>query len=48
VARFFLLSNLQGLRRSCHKVKTDEDKAHQGEWPDVLAAEAAAPKRFCF
>ena len=44
-AGFFLMSNLQGLCRSCHKVKTDEDKAHQGEWPDVVAIEAAAPKK---
>lgn len=44
-AGFYLLSNLQGLCRSCHKTKTDEDKAHQGEWPDVIAKENAAPKK---
>src|SRR5438270_4906939 len=44
-ADFYLMSNLQGLCRSCHKTKTDEDKAHQGEWPDVVAIESAAPKK---
>jgi 5-methylcytosine-specific restriction endonuclease McrA len=44
-AGFYLMSNLQGLCRSCHKTKTDEDKAHQGEWPDVIAKENAAPKK---
>jgi|SRR5580692_2677579 5-methylcytosine-specific restriction endonuclease McrA len=48
VAGFYLLSNLQGLCRSCHAVKTNEDKAHQGEWPDVVAAHAAAPKKTWF
>lgn len=44
-AGYFLLSNLQGLCRPCHGLKTDEDKTHTGPWPDVVAAEAAAPKR---
>ena len=44
-AGFYLMSNLQGLCRSCHAIKTLEDKQHQGPWPDVIAAEDAAPKR---
>jgi 5-methylcytosine-specific restriction endonuclease McrA len=44
-AGFFLQSNLEGLCRSCHGVKTLEDKTHVGEWPDVVAIEAAAPKK---
>jgi 5-methylcytosine-specific restriction endonuclease McrA len=42
---FFLLSNLQGLFRSCHTIKTNEDKQHQGPWPSVLDKEDAAPKK---
>lgn len=45
MAGFFLLSNLQALCRSCHAIKTNRDKAHQGPWPDVLAIEDAAPKK---
>jgi 5-methylcytosine-specific restriction protein A len=44
-AGYFLLSNLQGLCRSCHGKKTLEDKAHVGPWPDIIAIEAAAPKK---
>ena len=44
-AGYFLLSNLQGLCRACHAVKTAEDKAHTGPWPSVVEAEAAAPAR---
>lgn len=44
-AGFFLLSNLQGLCRSCHAIKTNEDKAHSGPWPSLLDAEDRAPKR---
>lgn len=47
-AGFFFKSNLQGLCRSCHKLKTDEDKQHvaSGEpWPDIVAKELAAPKK---
>ena len=45
LAGFFLMSNLQGLCRECHWVKTNEDKAHVGPWPDVVETERAAPKR---
>jgi 5-methylcytosine-specific restriction endonuclease McrA len=44
-AGYFLKSNLQGLCRSCHGLKTTEDKCHVGPWPDVVAIEAAAPKK---
>jgi 5-methylcytosine-specific restriction endonuclease McrA len=44
-AGYFLKSNLQGLCRSCHWTKTNEDKAHVGEWPDVVAKEQAQPKK---
>ena len=44
-AGFFLMSNLQGLCRSCHGFKTNEDKAHVGPWPSVLEAEDRAPKK---
>jgi len=44
-AGYFLRSNLQGLCRLCHGVKTMEDKAHSGEWPDVLDAEKRAVKK---
>jgi 5-methylcytosine-specific restriction endonuclease McrA len=44
-AGYFLRSNLQGLCRRCHADETAEDKTHAGEWPDVVAVEAAAPKR---
>jgi hypothetical protein len=44
-AGYFLFSNLQGLCRPCHGLKTLEDKAHVGPWPDVVAIEVAAPKR---
>lgn len=44
-AGFYLLSNLQGLCRACHWAKTIEDKAHTGPWDDVIAREAATPKR---
>ena len=43
-AGFFLMSNLQGVCRSCHALKTAEDKAHVGPWPDVIAVEDAAQK----
>ena len=42
---FYLLSNLQGLCRSCHGFKTNEDKAHVGPWPSVLDAHDAAPRK---
>jgi len=44
-AGYFFKSNLQGLCRSCHWTKTNEDKMHVGEWRDVVAIEAAAPKK---
>ena len=44
-AGFYLRSNLQGLCRACHYVKTDEDKGHTGAWQDVTARDAHAPKR---
>jgi hypothetical protein len=42
---YFLRSNLQGLCRACHWVKTNEDKTHVGEWPDVIENERLAPPR---
>jgi 5-methylcytosine-specific restriction endonuclease McrA len=45
VAGFYLLSNLCGLCRSCHAVKTNEDKRHVGPWPSVLEKEDAQPKK---
>jgi 5-methylcytosine-specific restriction endonuclease McrA len=44
-AGFYFMSNLQGLCRSCHFIKTIEDKAHVGPWPDVVAKEQAQPKK---
>lgn len=44
-AGYYLLSNLQGLCRSCHGVKTLEDKAHTGPWPDVIETERLAPRK---
>ena len=44
-AGFFFRSNLQGLCRACHAVKTDEDKSHVGPWLDVVLIEEQAPKR---
>lgn len=42
---YYLASNLQGLCRKCHYVKTTEDKVHVGPWPSVLDAEDRAPKK---
>ena len=48
-AGFHLLTNLQGLCRKCHALKTAEDKAHVGPWPSVLEAyDKQPPKRFTF
>lgn len=47
-AGYFLTSNLQGLCRSCHGLKTVEDKTHIGPWPDVVEKEALMPKRKWF
>jgi len=44
-AGYYLKSNLQGMCRPCHGMKTIEDKTHTGPWPDVIAAEAAAPRK---
>jgi len=44
-AGYFFESNLQGLCRSCHGVKTLEDKIHTGPWPDVVEREQLAPKK---
>jgi 5-methylcytosine-specific restriction endonuclease McrA len=44
-AGYYIQSNLQGLCRSCHWTKTNEDKMHVGEWPDVVAKEQAQPKK---
>src|ERR1700726_583709 len=44
-AGYYLESNLQGLCRPCHGIKTLEDKARVGPWPDVVAKEAAAPRK---
>ena len=44
-AGYFFDTNLQGLCRSCHWTKTNEDKMHTGPWPDVVAAEKAKPKK---
>jgi 5-methylcytosine-specific restriction endonuclease McrA len=44
-AGFFIRSNLQGLCRVCHYVKTLEDKTHTGKWPDVTEIEALKPPK---
>jgi hypothetical protein len=44
-AGYYLKSNLQGLCRPCHGLKTTEDKCHVGPWPNVLEAEDKAPKK---
>lgn len=44
-AGYYLKSNLQGLCRSCHGLKTLEDKAHVGPWPNVVETEDKAPKK---
>ena len=44
-AGYYLMCNLQGLCRPCHGKKTVEDKAHQGEWPNVIAVVDAQPKK---
>lgn len=44
-AGYYLKSNLQGLCRCCHYIKTMEDKTHVGPWPDVVERERLAPKK---
>jgi hypothetical protein len=48
-AGFYFESNLQGLCRACHWIKTLADKMHVGPWPDTVSKEKAkAPKRWRF
>lgn len=47
-AGYYFMSNLQGLCRRCHAVKTMEDKARTDPWPDVLATERAVKKVWKF
>lgn len=48
-AGFYFKSNIQGLCRACHWIKTAEDKGHVGPWPDAVAIERATPKpRYSF
>jgi 5-methylcytosine-specific restriction endonuclease McrA len=42
-AGYYFRSNLQGLCRPCHGMKTIEDKTHVGPWPDVVAIERLRP-----
>jgi 5-methylcytosine-specific restriction endonuclease McrA len=44
-AGFYLRSNLHGLCRGCHYLKTIEDKAHCGGWPDIISIEQLKTKR---
>jgi 5-methylcytosine-specific restriction endonuclease McrA len=44
-AGYFLRSNLQGLCGACHRTKTNEDKEHVGDWPDVVEKEAQQPRK---
>ena len=44
-AGFYMRSNLQGLCRECHYIKTNEDKAHVGEWLNVCIRDSATAKR---
>lgn len=43
-AGFYILSNLTGLCRSCHGLKTEEDKGHVGEWPSIVTAKRKETK----
>lgn len=47
-AGFYFMSNLHGLCRPCHWVKTEEDKAHTGPWPDVVQKERDTPRKKFF
>lgn len=42
---YYLVCNLQGLCRSCHKTKTDEDLKHTGPWPSVMEVYDRQPKK---
>ena len=45
----YIMSNLQGLCRVCHRAKTDEDKRHSGAWHDVTIKDTCtASKRWSF
>jgi 5-methylcytosine-specific restriction endonuclease McrA len=44
-AGFYFMSNLHGLCRACHYLKTIEDKTHTGPWPDVVDKEQHAPRK---
>lgn len=44
-AGFYFMSNLQGLCRNCHGIKTLQDKAHVSQWRDAVEVERNAPKR---
>jgi 5-methylcytosine-specific restriction endonuclease McrA len=44
-AGYFIETNLQGLCPPCHAIKTQEDKAHVGPWPDIIAAWLLRPKK---
>ena len=44
-AGFYFTTNLDGLCRGCHWVKTNEDKAHVGPWPDAVALEQSKPRK---
>jgi 5-methylcytosine-specific restriction endonuclease McrA len=48
-AGFYFRSNLQGLCRNCHYIKTEEDKTHVGPWDNALTAELnRANRRYSF
>jgi 5-methylcytosine-specific restriction endonuclease McrA len=44
-AGYFIRSNLQGLCRQCHYMKTNADKLHTGPWPDVVERDALTVKK---
>jgi 5-methylcytosine-specific restriction endonuclease McrA len=44
-AGFYIRSNLQGLCRACHYVKTDEDTVHTGPWPNVVDKDKRTAKK---
>jgi 5-methylcytosine-specific restriction endonuclease McrA len=44
-AGFYFTTNLHGLCRKCHSIKTEQDKQHVGEWPSVVDKELSKPKK---
>lgn len=44
-AGFYFPSNLQALCRSCHGLKTIEDKSRREPWPDAVAKHLAQPRK---